>query len=266
LFFCNFVFAESFVVPEQKIVGAEVPIALGDLVDLSVSPIQNPPKFLVSTVYSWKVFDGYAEKRIRNYENGIFFGSGIQNKRLKVIVSITHLYVVKEGDKLVETAIRTNFISTDIFIGEEEPDVPPSPEIEPEFTDSKYQLSKFIYDGLKPVKLSKLDKIKQCTAIASSFDSIAAAIAAGTTTNSIDVASIVDSLMKSETTKFDQAAKKITQQELVVSNLASVKSKISVLQTALNTFEDKSITQSLISDDEENFNFVKIVLYLKYWV
>jgi hypothetical protein len=160
---------------------------LGDLVDLSVSPIQNPPKFLVSTVYSWKVFDGYAEKRIRNYENGIFFGSGIQNKRLKVIVSITHLYVVKEGDKLVETAIRTNFISTDIFIGEEEPDVPPSPEIEPEFTDSKYQLSKFIYDGLKPVKLSKLDKIKQCTAIASSFDSIAAAIAAGTITTLEDI-------------------------------------------------------------------------------
>ena len=180
LFFCNFVFAESFVVPEQKIVGAEVPIALGDLVDLSVSPIQNPPKFLVSTVYSWKVFDGYTEKRIRNYENGIFFGSGIQNKRLKAIVSITHLYVVKENDKLIETAIRTNFISTDIFIGEEEPDVPPSPEVEPEFTDSKYQLSKFIYDGLKPVKLSKSDKIKQCTAIASSFDGIAAAIAAGT--------------------------------------------------------------------------------------
>jgi hypothetical protein len=180
LFFCNFVFAENFVVPEQKIVGAEIPIALGDLVDLSVSPIQNPPKFLVSTVYSWKVFDGYTEKRIKNYENGIFFGSGIQNKKLKAIVSITHLYVVKEGDKLIETAIKTNFISTDILIGEEEPDVPPSPEVEPEFEESKYQLSKFIYDGLKPIKLSKSDKIKQSIAIASSFDGIAAAVAAGT--------------------------------------------------------------------------------------
>lgn len=36
------------------------------------------------------------------------------------------------------------------------------------------------------------------------------AIAAGTTTNSIDVAAIVDSLMKSETTRFDQATQKIT--------------------------------------------------------
>jgi len=77
------------------------------------------------------------------------------------------------------------------------------------------------------------------------------AIAAGTTTNSIDVAAIVDSLMKSETTKFDQATKKITQQELIVSDLATVKSKISVLQTALSTFEDKS-SYSTVSASSTN--------------
>jgi len=107
LVFCNFTFAENFVIPEQKIVGAEVPIPLGELVDLSISPIQSTPKFLVSTTYSWKVFDGYIEKRIRNYENGVFFGSGIQAKKLKVIVSITHLYVVKDNEKLLEAATRT---------------------------------------------------------------------------------------------------------------------------------------------------------------
>jgi len=181
LVFCNFAFAENFVIPEQKIVGAELPIPLGELVDLSISPIQSSPKFLVSTTYAWKVFDGYTEKRIRNYENGVFFGSGIQAKRLKVIVSVTHLYIVKDNEKLLETAIRTNFISTDVFIGEQEPDTPPEPEVEPEFGESKYQLSKFVYDGVKNnIKLSKSDKTKQCAAIATSFDSIAAAIAAGT--------------------------------------------------------------------------------------
>jgi hypothetical protein len=181
LVFCNFAFAENFVIPEQKIVGAELPIPLGELVDLSISPIQSSPKFLVSTTYAWKVFDGYTEKRIRNYENGVFFGSGIQAKRLKVIVSITHLYIVKDNEKLLETAIRTNFISTDVFIGEQDPDTPPEPEVEPEFGESKYQLSKFVYDGVKNnIKLSKSDKAKQCAAIATSFDSIAAAIAAGT--------------------------------------------------------------------------------------
>jgi len=180
LVFCNFTFAENFIIPEQKIIGAEVPIPLGELVDLSISPIQSAPKFLVSTTYAWKVFDGYTEKRIRNYENGVFFGSGIQAKRLKVIVSITHLYVVKDNEKLLEAATRTNFISTDVFIGEPEPDTPPEPEVEPEFGESKYQLSKFIYDNVKILKISKSDKVKQSAAIATSFDSMAAAIAAGT--------------------------------------------------------------------------------------
>lgn len=183
LVFCNLTFAENFIVPEQKIVGAELPIPLGELVDLSISPIQSAPKFLVSTTYAWKVFDGYTEKRIRNYENGVFFGSGIQAKKLKVIVSITHLYIVKDNEKLLEAATRTNFISTDVFIGEEEPSTPVEPEAEPEFGESKYQLSKFVYDGVKNnIKLSKSDKTKQCAAIASSFDGIAAAIAAGTIT------------------------------------------------------------------------------------
>jgi hypothetical protein len=180
LVFCNLAFAENFIVPEQKIVGAELPIPLGELVDLSISPIQSAPKFLVSTTYSWKVFDGYTEKRIRNYENGVFFGSGIQAKKLKVIVSVTHLYIVKDNEKLLEAAIRTNFISADVFIGEEEPSTPVEPESEPEFGESKYQLSKFVYDGVKNIKLSKSDRVKQCAAIASSFDGIAAAIAAGT--------------------------------------------------------------------------------------
>jgi hypothetical protein len=197
LVFCNFAFAENFIIPEQKIVGAEVPIPLGELVDLSISPIQSTPKFLVSTTYAWKVFDGYTEKRIRNYENGVFFGSGIQAKKLKVIVSITHLYIVKENEKLLEAATRTNFISTDVFIGEEEPSTPVEPEVEPEFGESKYGLSKFIYDNVKVLKISKSDKVKQSTAIATSFDSMAAAIAAGT------IATLEDILKKTaESNKF----------------------------------------------------------------
>ena len=187
LIFCNLSLAENFIIPEQKIVGAELPIPLGELVDLSISPIQSAPKFLISTTYSWKVFDGYTEKRIRNYENGVFFGSGIQAKKLKVIVSITHLYIVKDNEKLLEAATRTNFISTDVFIGEQEPDTPSEPEAEPEFGESKYQLSKFVYDGVKNIKLSKTDKIKQSTAIAASFDGIAAAIAAGAITTLEDI-------------------------------------------------------------------------------
>lgn len=179
LFFSLNLFAENLVVPEQKIVGADSPIPLGELVDLSVTDILVVPKHLVSTTYSWKVFDGYNEKRIRTYDKGVFFGAGIQNKKLKVFVVITHLYVIKEGDKFVEAATKTNFVSTDIFIGESEPE-PVIPELEPEFGESKYGLSKFIYGSVKKISIPKTEKVKQCSILATSFETVSFAIAAGT--------------------------------------------------------------------------------------
>ena len=53
--------ATDFVVPQQKIVGAESPVPLGELVDLTVSPIKDPPKHFVSCSIAWKVFDGDKE-------------------------------------------------------------------------------------------------------------------------------------------------------------------------------------------------------------
>ena len=185
------VFAEKFVVPEQKIVGAETPIALGELVDLSVSPIKSPPQYLVETTYTWKVLDGYTEKRVRDYNGGVFFGAGIQPKRLKALVAVTYLYVVKEQEKIVETAARTSFLSTDVLIGDEAPPAPdpnPNPEPEPSFPEGKYNLSPFIYNLTKTkINLSKADKVKQANALAKSFEGIAAAIVAGTIDDQEDI-------------------------------------------------------------------------------
>lgn len=188
------VFAQKFVIPDQKIVGAETPIPLGELVDLSVSSIKNPPQYLVETTYTWKVLDGYTEKRVRPYDGGVFFGAGIQPKRLKAFVAVTYLYVVKEQDKIIESAARTSFLSTDVLIGDEAPptpDVPtptPNPEPEPVFPEGKYNLSKFIYDITKnKINISKQDKAKQANALAKSFESIAAAIAAGTIDDQEDI-------------------------------------------------------------------------------
>lgn len=190
------VFAEKFIIPDQKIIGAEAPISLGELVDLSVSPVKNPPQFLVETSYSWKILDGYTEKRVRPYDGGVFFGAGIQPKKLKAFVAITHLYVVKEQDRIVESAARTSFLSADILIGVESPPDPdpsvptpnPNPEPDPIFPESKYNLSKFIYEITKnKINLSKSDKSKQANALAKSFESIAAAIAAGTIDEQEDI-------------------------------------------------------------------------------
>ena len=190
------VFAEKFVIPDQKIVGAETPIPLGELVDLSVSPIKSPPQYLVETTYTWKVLDGYTEKRVRPYDGGVFFGAGIQPKRLKAFVAVTYLYVVKEQDKIVESAAKTAFLSTDVLIGDEAPPPPtpnpnppnPNPEPDPTFPEGKYNLSKFIYDVTKTkINISKSDKAKQANALAKSFESIAAAIAAGTIDDQEDI-------------------------------------------------------------------------------
>lgn len=194
LIFSLNVFAEKFVVPDQKIVGAETPIPLGELVDLSVSSIKSPPQYLVETTYTWKILDGYTEKRVRSYDGGVFFGAGIQPKRLKAFVAVTHLYVVKEQDKIIESAARTSFLSADVLIGDESPPVPnpnppnPNPEPDPTFPEGKYNLSKFIYDITKTkISISKVDKTKQANALAKSFESIAAAIAAGTIDDQEDI-------------------------------------------------------------------------------
>jgi len=56
-------------------------------------------------------------------------------------------------------------------------------------------------------------------------------------TASIDVASIVTQLMTVENKPLDAIKAKITQQQLIISELGVVKSKLSTLNTALTTFK-----------------------------
>jgi len=57
-------------------------------------------------------------------------------------------------------------------------------------------------------------------------------------TASIDVASIVTQLMTVENKPLDAIKAKITQQQLIISELGVVKSKLSTLNTALTTFQN----------------------------
>jgi len=64
--------------------------------------------------------------------------------------------------------------------------------------------------------------------------------AAATTTSSIDVSAIVSSLMVSENKPLDLLTATVSKKQLIVSDLASVKSKVATLQNALKAFEDIS--------------------------
>jgi len=62
--------------------------------------------------------------------------------------------------------------------------------------------------------------------------------AAGTSSNSIDVASVVSTIMAIENKPLEVLKAKTKDTNLVISDLASVKSKIEAFQTALLTFEN----------------------------
>ena len=176
------VIAADFVIPQQKIVGAESPIPLGELVDLSISKITDPPKHFVSYSVAWKVFDGDKEKRVREYQDGIFFGSGIVPKKMTALVAVTYLYAVKESDKIVDIATRTVIISTPVTIGDgnnPEPGPEPSPvDPEPAFPETRYNLHKKAY-SLAMSKVPTAARKAGAQNIAKSFESIASAVSAG---------------------------------------------------------------------------------------
>jgi len=194
------VIAADFVVPQQKIVGAEAPIPLGELVDLSISKISDPPKHFVSYSVAWKVFDGDKEKRVREYQDGIFFGAGIVPKKMTALVAVTYLYAVKDADKITEVATKTVIISTPVTIGDgsdPEPVVPNPVDPDPSFPETRYNLHKKAY-SLAMTKVPAAARKAGAQNIAKSFESIASAVAAGAINE-------VDDILK-ETTEANRSA------------------------------------------------------------
>lgn len=195
----NFIFAADFVVPQQKIVGAETPIPLGELVDLSISPIKDPPKYFTSYSVAWKVFDGDKEKRVREYQDGIFFGAGVVPKRMTALVAVTYLYTVKEGDKITDVGTKTVILSTPVIIGEDPgPDPAPDPvNPEPTFPETRYNLGSKAYKAAMS-KVPSTARRAGAKNIAKSFESIASAVSAGALNQ-------VDDILK-KTTEANRAA------------------------------------------------------------
>ena len=194
----NSLFGADFIIPQQKIVGAEAPIPLGELVDLSVSPIKDPPKYFVSYSLAWKVFDGDKEKRVREYQDGIFFGAGVVNKKMTALVAITYLFAIKEGDRISEVGTKTVLLSTPVIIGSDSPDPSPDPvEPEPSFPESRYSLNSKAYKAAMS-KVPTQARKAGAKNIAKSFESIASAVSAGALNQ-------VDDILK-KTTEANRAA------------------------------------------------------------
>jgi hypothetical protein len=192
--------ADEFVLPEQKIEGAEEKIEPGDLADIFVKHPKNPPSTLVSTSYDWYVYDitnGRAMK-VRQYseknQDGVYFGTGLKARRLLVFCNITHLYIVKNKDESIkEAATRNNFLMVKVIIEDPAPTPPgpgpgpgPGPNPIPEPPDGDFGLSKFAFREAY-TKVGAEKRVVGARAMAASLTGIAASIAAGTLSDPVQI-------------------------------------------------------------------------------
>ncbi len=212
LLLCGLAGATDFVAPKQTIVGAEEPVALGELVTLSLSAADKTAS-LSQVAVAWKVFDGEQEKRFAvDAEGKVFFGAGIRARKLLAVASVTYLFVVKDGDKITEVGTRTVILTARVVIGE--PDAPP-PDVKPpappapkpdsggeELKDGKFKLSKFARDGAAG-KVAAAGRADGARALAASFRKVAKTIAAGELT---DVADILKETKKSNDAALGQSS------------------------------------------------------------
>jgi hypothetical protein len=185
LFAFNVFSQDKFALPNQNIVGAEQPIPLGELVDLSISPIKDKVPNLDKVVVSWKIYDGDNEKKFRASGDGIFFGAGIKSKKLLVLASVSYLYKVKEGDKITDADIKNVLLSATLQIGDQVLPAPPNPvDPKPVVPDDgeklpagRFNLSKIAYDNVyRYVDASNRSGAK---VYANSLEGVASSIAAG---------------------------------------------------------------------------------------
>lgn len=188
LLFASSIYGSDVVVPEQKIVGAEESIPLGELVTLSVTKPKAVPN-LTATSYLWRVYDGYTEKKFAvDSEGNVFFGSGLRPKKLLALLSVTHVYVLKDGEKEPRVATKNILLSAIVNIGGGDPVPPPPdnpPQPLPDLPPGKNGLSRFVYDESKSVPADK--RVKGAKALAGSFTSMASAIVAGAVVTPQDI-------------------------------------------------------------------------------
>lgn len=185
---------EKFEVPKQQIIGIEETVPLGELVILSLSKIEKAPPNLASTSVSWTVVDCNEVKKIKELPDGsVVFAAGLVNKKMLVVASVSYTFLVKNTEGLAkEVAVYHRNIYGQLMIGGNVPvppvpvppvpvppvPVPPVPTPDPVFPAGKYNLSELSYKWA--MQVNPIVRKQGAAALASSFEGIAAAIAAGT--------------------------------------------------------------------------------------
>lgn len=202
---------EKYVVPVQKIEGAEAPIDLGEVIFLNLSKLdKKTPDYFTSYSVEWKIFDKGVEKKFFKTTdgNGVFFGSGVIKRKITVFAAVSYLYVVKDAEgKFVEAAVRTAFLNATVDVGgvgPTPPDVDPT-DPEPTFVDGTFKLASTSYKLGKNKVAAGATKAAAAAELSKSFSSQAAKIAAG---QELNTAEDIKRVLQEATTANREALKK----------------------------------------------------------
>lgn len=196
LFISCLAFGDNFTPPDQKIVGAEKAISLGELGVISVSKPADTP-MLAKVTYQWKLFDANQDSKsfMVDADGKMFFGTGLVKKKLLVVCSVTYQfeeYVAgpdgKPTNVLKQYVVKNVILTSPITIGDDTPGpgpnpVPPNPQVV--LPDGKYKVSQKVYTLAS--KVPDNSRVSGAKILADSYDSIASAISAGTITTIQDI-------------------------------------------------------------------------------
>jgi hypothetical protein len=132
-----------FPVPQQSIL-SESTVGIGELAQLSISPLEKPSAALVAVTAVWRVIDTTPgsqnvgkEKSLVRVAGGtalnpgsVIFAAGVQKCRFSVTCAVTYLFVEKDAKTSQVSTVHaeTVFLTKDIHVGEAPaPDPNPGP-------------------------------------------------------------------------------------------------------------------------------------------
>lgn len=195
----NTVRATDFQAPQQKIEGADEPIPFGEVVILHPTPVAKPPQYLHTISYQWKVLvDGQEKKRgVKTFADGSIVFGGTPDQKITAILTISYLYIVREGDK-PDGAVKevsqkqSDILVANVVIKSSTPTPPtptpgPNPQPTPPAPVNKFGLSDTVKGWLSTVGLSGQKKADTVSQMAQVFASLAADVTAGKINNQNDL-------------------------------------------------------------------------------
>lgn len=163
---------DKFELPIIEVLGAEVPVDLGNLVELSIKPIDKLPAGLKSVIYSWTILPPPPRVIPWVDSSKIIFGTGIKSQEYTIILTATYAFI-NDDLKLLEH--RTDTIIKRVAVGSE---VIPSQSVSVKvdrsngFNEVAVRIKKSL-STVSAVNYSEDDKKKDFKALAASFRKVA---------------------------------------------------------------------------------------------